>query len=90
MASTKPIAITISSTCAAFASNSHSPAAPPNRLLSSSPLGHVSFVLLQRWRGNNCPLLVQYCVTEQQVITPYQRIPHTSLFDDLQTLNHVF
>ena len=71
MASTKPIAITISGTNSSVASSCRAyPSSAASVSAVSAPasvLGRVSFSLLQRWRGSNCPVLVSHSIKAEQV-----------------------
>jgi hypothetical protein len=76
MASTKAIVITISSTSAAAAcSSSASPPQFGRPIVASSDVepraraNCVSFSLLQRWRGSNCPMLVSHSLAAEQVVS---------------------
>jgi hypothetical protein len=68
MSSTKPIAIAISSANVAVASRSPaSGAIAPTTSVASDTVGRVSFAMLQRWRGNNSPVLISHSIAAQQV-----------------------
>jgi hypothetical protein len=71
MASTKPIAITISGTSSSVVSSCRASSSSATSVSSvsapASVLGRVSFSLLQRWRGSNCPVLVSHSIKTEQV-----------------------
>jgi hypothetical protein len=80
MSSTKPIAIAISSTNAAVVSRScASDAAAATTSATNDTVGRVSFAMLQRWRGNNSPVLVSHSIAAQQVKPQHIIAKHTCL-----------